>query len=696
MRNRWFHIPLLHTPALQIHKKVSWLELFYDLIFVAAFIQLGEGLSHHVSLEGFLGFSAIFVPLWVVWTGFTFYSNRFAVDDFVHRILVLAKMMAVGAMAVTAPEVLNGQPIRFALAYALAQFLIAVLYLRSYRHQPQGREYSRYWGTVFALGAGLWFFSIFLTPSWAYVAWAIGLGAILASPFNRHSRALREEFPIDQDHLSERYGLLTIIVLGESFVEIISGLSGQAASMNALSQASLTLLITCCLWWIYFDDVAGSKLKNQKLAPMIWLYGHLPLQLAMTAVGVAVKKAVFFDLGLVAEAKYRWLLCGALGLTIMSVGIIDYVTERRQAQLSDRNRVVLRFMSGLLILLLAPAGQTMTAGWFLFWVMLMCVAQVVFDMMMAPLEADSTIEDSEAIDSTEIAKLRGEKSSKLKNIKRIKIGQSIRKGTPNELRSDIYYFLMEGSWTKLFVSILFLYITLNLFFGCLYLLDPGSIANAAPKSFADAFFFSVQTMSTIGYGVLAPQTAYGNVIVTIEAAVGLIGVALITGLMFAKASRPRSSIIFSDKMVLTTMHGQKMLMFRVGNARGNDIIDAHIHLSALMEDTSSEGHHIRRIRDLKLVRSHSPFFTLSWMVMHPLDEKSPLYGLDLDDPHSDLLAINATMTGHDGTYGQTIYSRHTYFADQVYPDAMFVDVVSQLPDGRLMVDYGLFHELQSS
>lgn len=122
MRNRWFHIPQLHVPSEHAEKKATWLELFYDLIFVAAFIQMGNSLSEKVSFASFVGFCAMFIPLWVAWSGYTFYINRFTVDDFAHRLLVFAQMLAVGAMAVTGPEVLSRNEHRgFALAYAFAQ-----------------------------------------------------------------------------------------------------------------------------------------------------------------------------------------------------------------------------------------------------------------------------------------------------------------------------------------------------------------------------------------------------------------------------------------------------------------------------------------------------------------------------------------------------------------------------------------------
>jgi inward rectifier potassium channel len=250
---------------------------------------------------------------------------------------------------------------------------------------------------------------------------------------------------------------------------------------------------------------------------------------------------------------------------------------------------------------------------------------------------------------------------------------------------------MAGPWSRLIVSLVFMYLATNVCFAGLYLLEPGSINNAHSKSFADAFYFSVQTFSTIGFGVLTPATPYGNIVVTAEAAVGLLGAALATGLMFAKATRPRSSALFSNVAVVTQHEGIPTLIFRVGNARGNDVVDATISVTALRDEISAEGNHLRRQRDLKLLRSRSPFFVMTWVVLHPIDDESPLRDVDWDNPQN-LLAVVATLVGHDGTYGQTTYARQLYTPDKIRHHHRFVDVISQLPDGRLMIDYTQFHD----
>ena len=415
--------------------------------------------------------------------------------------------------------------------------------------------------------------------------------------------------------------------------------------------------------------------------------------IAITAVGVAIKKVVFFDPMLVSPDKYRWLLCGALALATVSVGIIDSVTERRQAELSDRARVNVRFLSALVILMMAIAGSRMDAWVFVSLIALGGIGQVLFDMAMAPLadpeaaeHEGPTLFDNHASHSEGDVPVRPSDRPPRRDI-----GEAVRKGTPNELRNDLYAWFMEGSWKRLFISSAVAYIGLNLVFGAAFLWDSAGINGLNGESYLEAFSFSVQTMSSIGYGAMSPDSTYSHLLVTLEAMVGVLMVALMTGLIFAKASRPRSSVLFSNVMLINQHYGEPTLKFRVGNARGNELVEATMRVSVLVDEVSAEGRKMRRLHDLKLVRDSSPIFTLSWTIMHHIDEHSPLYGLTPENAHDIVFAIITTMTGHDSTYAQTTHARHMYHPEDLRFDRKFEDVISNLDDGRLMVDYTLFH-----
>jgi len=251
---------------------------------------------------------------------------------------------------------------------------------------------------------------------------------------------------------------------------------------------------------------------------------------------------------------------------------------------------------------------------------------------------------------------------------------------------DSYYILMNMSWIKLILLIIAFYLLINLFFSLIYFFGQFSVSNLSKDSFVDYFFFSVQTLSTIGYGYFTPADIGSNILVTAQAVVGMTFVATITGVTFAKFSRPISHIVFSDKAVIANMDGKDFLSFRVGNKRENDIVDASIKVTGLFYHTTSEGHKIRKMIDLDLTRERSAFFALSWVVYHPL-ENSP-FTLE------NLLGISVLVTGHDGTYSQTIYSRKMYYPDDIHLNSQFADVIYEDENNVTRVDFEKFHDLK--
>jgi inward rectifier potassium channel len=688
MRSRFYHLPSVHVPVHGHERKAGWLELFYDLIFVAGFIQLGNGLSDNPNAAGFIAFAASFSALWVAWSGFTYFMNRVLIDDLLHRLLVFGQMAAIGVTAYCARDLLSGNYRAFAIAYGVALLFVAVFNARAHWQNPQTRPWTTYWGSIFAVAAVLWLAAALVSPpAFAYGLMALAGVLIAAAPMSRVHRRYQLDYPTDQEHLAERFGLLTLIVLGESFVKVLDAAS-HAGGASLLAQASVLLLLTLTMWWIYFDDIAGSNIRGERFTPILWWLGHLPLQLGITMSGVGIKKAATLDLAEPFGAKYRWLLCGALALVLLATALIDSVTERRQAELSDRARVGMRTFSGVFMLLLIPAGAGMSGTMLVVVVTSLMVVQVLFDLMMAPFE-DTPEHHLGAVSLADRARDPAASAGTLK--KRPAISDAVRRGTPSALRHDLYFYLMDGGWPRLLAGFATAFLMLNGLFASLYMLDPTSVRPSDALSFAQAFFFSVQTMSTIGYGVLSPGSLYGDVLVVIEAAVGMLSVALATGLVFAKVSRPESKILFSDKVVIHKRHGIPTLVLRAGNVRGNEIVDATAHLSAVIEEFTPEGDHMRKLIELPLIRQRTPLFVLSWSVMHQLDDNSPLAGIDWHDDSKKPTLI-ATLMGHDGTYGQTVFARNTWDPQEILPDRVFVDILSELPDGRLMVNYQLFHD----
>ncbi len=262
---------------------------------------------------------------------------------------------------------------------------------------------------------------------------------------------------------------------------------------------------------------------------------------------------------------------------------------------------------------------------------------------------------------------------------------------------DVYHRLLTFSWPWFFGVMALWYVGVNVVFALLYMLDPNGIAEARPDRFEDHFFFSVQTMATIGYGVMHPQTLYANLIMTVETLAGLIFFAVLTGLIFARFSRPTARIMFSDVAVVTPHNGVPTLMFRCANQRLNQILEATIGVTILRDEVSTEGRTLRRFHDLKLLRQRTPVFALTWTVMHPIDAESPLHGLTAADmAGDDALEIVVVLTGVDETFAQPIQARHSYLAEEILWDHHFVDIVVELEDGRSAIDYSRFHDIHPS
>ncbi len=259
---------------------------------------------------------------------------------------------------------------------------------------------------------------------------------------------------------------------------------------------------------------------------------------------------------------------------------------------------------------------------------------------------------------------------------------------------DLYHSLLVARWSRFFAIVLGAYVGANLVFALGYLAIGDGIEEARPGNFADAFFFSVQTMATIGYGKMAPRGLAANLLVTVEALVGLLGLAIVTGIVFAKFSHPSSRVVFSRHAVITMFDGVPSLLVRMANERASQIAEAQAHLVLLRTERTPEGEDVRRMHDLKLRRAQSAFFAFTWTVVHPITPESPLHG---ETPESFLakdVDLVASVTGLDVTLGQTIHARHAWAPREVLWGHRLVDVLGTHADGRQVIDYRRFHDVE--
>ncbi|MTJ81017.1 MAG: ATP-sensitive inward rectifier potassium channel 10 [Telmatospirillum sp.] len=257
---------------------------------------------------------------------------------------------------------------------------------------------------------------------------------------------------------------------------------------------------------------------------------------------------------------------------------------------------------------------------------------------------------------------------------------------------DLYHWLLT-SRRGIFLTVLLAgYLGVNTLFALGYLGCGDGIDNMRPGSFEDAFFFSVQTMATIGYGRMVPISTAANLLVTLEAGVGLMGVAMTAALMFARFTRPTAGVRFSRDMVVSDVDGVPTLMIRLANQRNDLINEARVHLIMLRHDRTAEGEDVRRLLDLDLVRSFNPAFALSWTVMHRIDGQSPLKGLGCQDLGRIRAEFMVLLSGHHEGFRQAVHARRAYSARDIVWGARFADIFRDLPDGRRVLDDGPFDD----
>jgi inward rectifier potassium channel len=258
--------------------------------------------------------------------------------------------------------------------------------------------------------------------------------------------------------------------------------------------------------------------------------------------------------------------------------------------------------------------------------------------------------------------------------------------------SDVYHLLLGSSWPKVVVVLGSCFVVIAFVFAVLFWLGGDCIAGIRPHHLRDYFYFSVQTLATIGYGGMTPVGDYANVLVCIEAFTGMVCLAMMTGLIFSKFSVPKSRILFSHFATISKKDGRRALTFRLANSRGNHIVETTLKVTLIRAEKTLEGENLRRLHPLKLAVSETPVFALTFMATHYIDENSPLFGKTQEDMRADRSEIVVTMNGTDDVLGQTVHARFNYSADTICWGHRLADTLSTAPNGVAIVDYTKFHE----
>jgi inward rectifier potassium channel len=263
----------------------------------------------------------------------------------------------------------------------------------------------------------------------------------------------------------------------------------------------------------------------------------------------------------------------------------------------------------------------------------------------------------------------------------------------DRLFTDFYHHLLTSSWPSLLGQIVVAFLVINILFALGYYLD-GGIENARPGHFSDVFFFSVETIATIGYGKMSPITLFSQSLMSIEAVTGLINFALITGLIFAKFSRPTARVRFSRVAVVSKRDGVPSLMFRMANVRSSQIVEAQIHVAFARDERTHEGEYVRRFHDLELSRYRNAIFAYSWTAIHPIQPGSPLYGARPEQLLEDGARIIVSLTGIDEVFSQTVYARHAYDAADIVWGARLADIIDETSEIGVGFNYAKFDQVE--
>ena len=261
--------------------------------------------------------------------------------------------------------------------------------------------------------------------------------------------------------------------------------------------------------------------------------------------------------------------------------------------------------------------------------------------------------------------------------------------------ADISHRCMTASWPAFIGGALVVFIAFNAVFAILYWAGNAPIANVPGGDYIDYLYFSIETLSTAGYGDMHPDTHYGHFIATVELFTGIFSMSLMTGLIFARFSRPNARLLFADNPVISNHEGLPTLMVRFANERHNIIGNATARLWLFKNIVSQEGQSLRRFYELPLLRNESPALALTWTLYHAIDEASPLYGMNPDDLAATSVSLVVVVSGYDVVAAQTVHARKPYDHPDIRFGQRYADIIDTTEDGRLRIDYGRFHETVS-
>lgn len=345
---------LLQRPNLRMGQKerhATWLELFLDLVFVVAVAQLGHLLAQDLSISRLFAFVGLYIPIWYAWFHHTLYADRFDTDNFSHRFLTFAFMLGVAGLAANIHGVLVDTSVYFAASMVTIKLIMIVLYQRCV-HIEVARPLANRLSLIFLVSGALWLVSILVPMPWRFWLWGAAVIFEFAVVFHRSTRMKYAVLPLTESHVVERWGLFTIIVLGESVAAIVNGASETGFRMSTAAIGILGLLLIFGYWWIYFENTDGSALKGLGgWWPVVWLYSHLPLVMSLTALGVGIGHLLTEGIAQPVEPSTNALTTGALAVSFVAIGLTHVAVSRTKPESLNPLKARWRFATAFFVIL---------------------------------------------------------------------------------------------------------------------------------------------------------------------------------------------------------------------------------------------------------------------------------------------------------------------------------------------------------
>jgi low temperature requirement protein LtrA/predicted GNAT family acetyltransferase len=387
--------PRLRTAVDEGERSATWLELFYDLVFVVAVAVLVERLLDDMSGRGLASFVGYFALLWWLWASHTYYADRYDTDDLVYRLLAAGQMVAIVVLASSLSTDTAQSTKAFAFAYAASRVLLLVMYWRAHKHVEETRTLVRGYLKGFGLAATVWVASAVVPEDARIVLWALALSIDLATPWVMRIEQARA--PLDVSHLPERFGLFTILVLGESMAAVVAGLSHLSWAVVPTVTAALGVGVVTGLWWLYFDNARGSVVRRDSSVrrtwrPTAWIYTHFGLAAGLAVSAAALERAIIGAGQGPMPGSDRWLLVGSVAAVYAALAMVQFASSAKES-VSGRNITVGR-LAGIPFLVLVGLLSSLEAQWVVLGVFGICVAQLVADMSSAQAEASKVVDRS--------------------------------------------------------------------------------------------------------------------------------------------------------------------------------------------------------------------------------------------------------------------------------------------------------------